>query len=77
MQNERKRKVSKETVGGLGEERSESRKQLTVCENYDPPGLRGSHDVKGYVWGETQRADRMWFSGSEILKCALPKGRQL
>lgn len=53
-----KRKVNKDGVGELGEERSDSRRQLIVCVKYNPPGIRNINDVKCCVWDETQRADR-------------------
>lgn len=42
----------------VDEERSEGRKQLTVCKKYNPPGIRGIDDIKWYVWSKTERADR-------------------
>lgn len=72
-----KRKVNKEMVGELGKEKSESRKELIICVKYNLPGIRGINDVKWYVWNETQRADRKWFSEGEILKFKLSKDKQL
>lgn len=53
-----KRKVNKDMVGELGEERSESRKQLIVCVKYSPLGIRNINYIKCCVWNKTQRADR-------------------